>query len=176
MPREISPKTFYQAQRSKPSDLLDHLKIYNVNEVLSWLPKLVMWRSCPQNLLLASLRMFEIALPSMRAQASLEVGYKRALRCLRSDDAYYEITHIRQGLLRYSWGDRDGADRALKLALKTDDPKSKEITLFWLGFLQKNKKIQAVYWNQLVAEFPLTFHAYFGFAFDGQRLARHFLQ
>lgn len=158
-PTVISPRTFQQAQSAKPGDALDRLKNYNVNEVLGWLPKLILWQSCPQSLLVASLRMYEVALPSARAQASLEVGYKRAMRCLKSHDSYYEITHLRQALLRYGWGDRLGAERSLKLALQADEPKAKEVTLFWLGNLESSPKVKQVYWEQLIEEFPLSFHA-----------------
>src|SRR5947209_4648074 len=49
VPYTIKPKTFAQAQKAKPSELLDRLKSYSASEVLSWLPELLTWRGCPQN-------------------------------------------------------------------------------------------------------------------------------
>ncbi len=158
-PEFINSQTFEQAQRANPGDVLDILKKYSTDQIMSWLPKLVSSKKCPQNLLVASLRMYEIALPKSKAQASLEVGYERAAQCLRTYDPYYELTHIRQGLLRHMWGDKAGAVKALRLALKTAEPKEKDTTLFWLGYLQKNQKLRDVYWNHLISEYPLNFHS-----------------
>jgi len=158
-PERLLPRTFTRAQRAKPGELLDVMKNYSASQVMEWLPKLINDDKCPQNLLIASLRMYEVALPSDKAQASLEVGYKRALRCLSEKDPYHEITHQRQGLLRYMWGDLPGAQRALKLALRSDNPKEKEITLFWLGYIEKNPKIKRLYWDKLIEDYPLSFHA-----------------
>jgi soluble lytic murein transglycosylase-like protein len=158
-PSRITPKNFDRAQRSRPSDLLDVMKNHTTQEIMSWLPKLLLHKGCPQNLLLASLRMYEVALPQEKAQASLEVGYRRVIHCLKPSDAYYELTHQRQGLLRYYWGDKPGAIKALKLALKSDKPKEKDSTLFWLGFIDANPKIKKVYWEHLQEEFPLSFHS-----------------
>jgi soluble lytic murein transglycosylase-like protein len=158
-PNHINEKTFYRAQRAKPGELLDVMKDYTAQEVMSWLPKLLLTKGCPQNLLIASLRMYEVALPSEKAQASLEVGYRRVLSCLEEDDPYYELTHQRQGLLRYYWGDKVGAIQSLKLALKGDTQKAKEATLFWIGYLEDSPKVKRVYWDHLLKEFPLSFHA-----------------
>ncbi len=159
VPEFINSFTFDQAQRSKPSELLDALKAYSSEQIMSWLPKLINSKKCPQNLLIASLRMYEVALPSAKAQASLEIGYERASQCLAKNDPYFEITHVRQGLLRYMWGDKEGAIKALRLALMADTPKAKDTTLFWLGYLQKNSKLRQVYWDYLTNEYPLNFHS-----------------
>jgi soluble lytic murein transglycosylase-like protein len=158
-PRKIDIRNLDRAQRSRPGDLLDVMKGYSSNEVMSWLPKLIASEECPQNLLLASLRMYEVALPSERAQASLEVGYQRAAKCLTEANPYHEITHQRQGLLRYFWNDKVGAQKAFRLALQSDNAKSKESTLFWLGYLEKSPKVKKVYWDHLIQEYPLSFHA-----------------
>ncbi len=158
-PSRLNEKTFYQAQRAQPGELLELMKNYSAQEVMSWLPKLLVMDACPQNLLIASLRMYEVALPSEKAQASLEVGYRRVSRCLKESDPYYELTHQRQGLLRYYWGDKVGAIQSLKLALKSDQQKSKDATLFWIGFIEDSPKVKKVYWDHLQQEFPLSFHS-----------------
>ena len=158
-PEFINPETFAQAQRARPGELLDLLKKYSLEQIMSWLPKLISSKKCPQNLLIASLRMYEIGLPSTKAQASLEVGYNTASQCLAYDDPYFEVTHIRQGLLRHMWGERESAIKAFRNALMAKDAKDKDTTLFWLGFLQKNPKLREVYWNHLIEEFPLNFHS-----------------
>ena len=159
VPEFINRKTFEQAQKARPGELLDALRKYSFDNIMSWLPILISSKKCPQNLLVASLRMYELALPKIKAQASLEVGYQRAAQCLKTYDSYFELTHIRQGLLRHMWGDREGAITAFRAALKTTEPKEKEITLFWLGYLQKNQKLRDVYWNHLITEYPLNFHS-----------------
>ncbi len=160
LPTSITKKTFNQAQRANPNELLETtLKQYSSAEVMSWLPKLMNTQGCPQNLLLASLRMYEIALPSPKAQASLEVGYQRAMRCLSEKDPFHELTHQRQGFLRFMWGDIEGAQRSLKLALQSDNTKARESTLFWLGYMEKSPKVKKVYWDHLIEAFPLSFHA-----------------
>lgn len=158
-PGRIAPSLFSRAQKANPSDLIDLLKNYTTDEIMSWLPKLLLSNECPQSLIVASLRMYEVALPSEKAQASLEVGYRRATKCLKPGDTYYELTHQRQGLLRFHWGDHKGAINALKEALKSDNPKAKDATLFWLGFIETNPKIKRVFWEHLVEEFPLSFHS-----------------
>lgn len=158
-PARLSEKTFYRAQRSNPGELLDLMKNNSVQEVMGWLPKLLVMEGCPQNLLVASLRMYEVALPSEKAKASLEVGYRRAQHCLRENDPYYELTHQRQGLLRYHWGDKVGAIQSLKLALKSDQQKAKDATLFWIGYMEDSPKVKRVYWDHLINEFPLSFHS-----------------
>ena len=158
-PEFINSETFAEAQRARPGELLDLLKRYSLEQIMSWLPKLISSKRCPQNLLIASLRMYEIGLPSTKAQASLEVGYNTASQCLAYDDPYFEVTHIRQGLLRHMWGDREGAIKALRLALMADVTKAKHTSLFWLGYLQKNSKLRKIYWDHLIAEYPLNFHS-----------------
>jgi len=155
-PRVISSRTITQAQSASVQDLLRLMKEYKSEEIFGWLPKLLIYDKCPQNLLLASLRMYETALPSAKAQASLEVGYKKALTCLTDKNQNYEITHFRQGLLRLYWGDRNGAQFSLKQALRATKPRYKENVLYWLGFSEKNQKIRRAYWEHLIEEHPLS--------------------
>lgn len=158
-PSHISPSNFARAQKSDVQDLIRVLRDYPADEVHSWLPRLLNAQTCPQNLLLASLSIYQKELPSVKAEAALEVGYKHALRCLSEQHPQFEITHQRQGLLRLMWGDEAGAQRSLKMALEVNNPKYKESTLFWLGYLEKNKRAKEVYWNTLIENYPLSFQA-----------------
>jgi soluble lytic murein transglycosylase len=53
-------------------------------------------------------------------------------------------------------GFQDLVGELLKAGNKT---KSKDTSLFWLGYLQKNSKLRKVYWDHLITEYPLNFHS-----------------
>jgi soluble lytic murein transglycosylase-like protein len=108
----------------------------------------------------------ESLLPDESVAAVIEEVYQKIAPCLKIDEEAYERTHLRAGLLRLSRNDEPGAKTALLASLKSENPKEKYRSLFWLGVIerrnsQSNEKnrIENSYWNLLTANFPLEIHS-----------------
>ncbi|MBP7843752.1 MAG: lytic transglycosylase domain-containing protein [Proteobacteria bacterium] len=156
---KIKPHQFSLLQRVHYQQLLSSLERYSSEEVLSWTAKITDTRSCPRNLSAAAIRKLETSLPSTKIQAAIESLYEHSSECLRPTDYAYESTHLRQGLLRLTWGNESGAKEAFLLAVQAKKTFERRRALYWAGLTSGSTRERELYWRELTEEYPLTFHA-----------------
>jgi soluble lytic murein transglycosylase len=155
----IRVQQFKQQQAMGYGRLMRSLYRESPSHVFNWAPRMLEIDPCPHNLSAAALRKVENLLPSPSAKYMMEKLYEHASKCLKPDDEGYEITHLRQGLLRLQWGDKKGAREALDRAVLATDSSEKSRVLYWTGFVETDAKKKKTFWDKLVDEYPLSFHA-----------------
>ena len=155
----VRPHHFEQQQGMGYARLMKSLSREPANRVLAWVPQMLERTSCPRNLSAAALRRLESSLPSTQVKVAMERLYLHASACLRPDEEGYEITHLRQALLRRLWGDANGARTAIERAALATDSNERSRVLYWAGRMQMVAKRRDTYWDQLIEEYPLSYHA-----------------
>ncbi len=156
----LKPAYFDRLQRVRYKSLVKSMKRIPDERIVGWVPKLLETKSCPRNFSLVALRFSENQLPETFAKENIESLYKHGSACLKPGDAEYETTHFRQALLRHLWGDHAGALKAVRLArLSTERSMDRARVLYWAGYLEKNTKAKNEAWDQLVKEYPLSYHS-----------------
>lgn len=155
----IRPQHFGAQQNMDFSRLVKSISRESVQKVLVWSPRMLATTACPRNLSAAAIRRLENGLPSPAVAHMMEKLYEHAAACLKPDDEGYEVTHLRQGLLRLKWGYRAKAKLSLEKAVLAQDSVDRPRVLFWVGRLQKDAAKRKVYWDRLVQEYPLSYHS-----------------
>ncbi|MBS1983140.1 MAG: lytic transglycosylase domain-containing protein [Bdellovibrionales bacterium] len=155
----IRPHHFAQQQGMGYGRLMRSINREPVNRVMVWSARMLATTSCPRNLSAAAIRRLEAGLPTPSVRFMMEKLYDHAAACLRPQDEGYEITHLRQGLLRMQWGNKAGAKAALERAAQAEDSTDRPRVLYWAGSLQTNPSLRKKFWDKLVDEYPLSFHA-----------------
>jgi soluble lytic murein transglycosylase-like protein len=155
----IKPEQFSLLQKVHYRQLMSSIEKNSAEQVLAWAPRLVQTRGCPRNLSAAAIRKMEMLLPSDKAQKAMESLYEHAAECLEPQDYAFEPTHLRQGLLRMSWGDEAGAKAAFVRSTQAKRTFERRRTLFWAGLMAGSTREREVYWSELTEQYPLTFHA-----------------
>jgi soluble lytic murein transglycosylase len=129
------------------------------SKILVYVPKLLATTACPRNWSAVAIRKLEALLPAEAAKSAIEKLYDHVDKCLEADDEAYEVTHLRQALLRHSWGDDKGALASIRKAVKAKDSSERSRVLYWAGRLEKDANKKNKIWEQLVEQYPLSFHA-----------------
>ncbi len=155
----IRPHHFFQQQAMGFGRLMKSINHEPATRVLVWAPRILATTSCPRNLSAVAIRKIESLLPLGSAKHMIEKLYEHAAACLKPEDEGFEITHFRQALLRYSWGDPEGALQAIDRAILAKDSDERSRVLYWAGILQSDQWKQQLFWNRLVEEYPLSFHS-----------------
>lgn len=155
----LRPQWFGAQQRMSFGRLMKSIHREPVARVAAWAPRLLATTSCPRNLSAVALRKLEAGLPNPRVHALMEKLYAHAAACLQPSEEGYELTHLRQGLLRILWGSKDGARQALERAAMAKDSDDKPRVLYWAGRLQPTSLLRRKFWDRLIEEYPLSFHA-----------------
>jgi len=127
--------------------------------VMKWSKKILAYDGCPRNITAAAIRKLEDQLPDKEAFQMMEAFYQKASECLKPTENGYEVTHLRQGLLRLLFSDKKSAHDSFKLASETQNPEERGRTLYWLGRLSDSSSEKSKYWNELLEKAPLTYHA-----------------
>ncbi len=155
----VRPHHFEKQQSMDITRLLRSLAKEPAERVLAWVPSLLKKQSCPRNLSAAAALKLENMLPDIVAKEAINKLYEHAASCLMPEDSGYERLHLRQALLNYLWDDHSQALLAINRALLAREPKELSRTLFWAGFLQKRETLKNQYWERLVREYPMSYHA-----------------
>ncbi len=155
----LKPAQFNAQQKIGFGRLMRSIHRDPAPRVLAWVPKLLATRGCPRNLSAAAIRKIENSLPSESGQEAMEKLYTHASECLKPEDEGYELTHLRQALLRHYWGNPKGAKEAILKAVVAKDSSEKSRVLYWAGRLETDPKQRSRHWKQLVESYPLSFHA-----------------
>ena len=155
----IRPHHFEVQQRMGFDRLGKSLRREPAARVLSWVPAMLATTACPRNLSAATLRKMESFLPALETRATLESLYIHVSGCLKPEDSGYELTHLRQALLRHMWGNDAGALEAIRKAVLATDSNEKSRVLYWAGRLESDPLGRKKYWDTLVESYPLSYHA-----------------
>lgn len=155
----IRPHHFPAQQAMGYERLMKSIHKESAQRILMWSPKLLASTACPRNLSAVAIRKLESLLPSPNAKSMMEKLYDHAAACLSPEDDGFESMHFRQALLRYNWGDKAGARKAINRAVVAKQSDERARVLYWAGLLQTDTKVQTLHWNRLVEEHPLSFHA-----------------
>ena len=155
----IRPQHFEAQQSMGYARLAKSIYREPASRVYAWAPKMLATTSCPRNLSAVALRKIESLLPSAEVQAMMEKLYDHAAACLQPDDDGYEVTHLRQALLRVLWGNNAKAREAIARAATAKDSSEKSRVLYWVGCLETNPRVKAKAWDRLVQDYPLSYHA-----------------
>jgi soluble lytic murein transglycosylase len=155
----IRPHHFVNQQGMNFERLMRSISREPASRIMVWAPRMLETTSCPRNLSAASIRRLEGLLPSRAAAGMMERLYEHASACLRPEDEGYELTHLRQALLRRLWGNDEGARLSISRAVLATESREKSRVLFWAGRLANQPKVRERHWNRLVDDFPLSFHA-----------------
>lgn len=155
----IRPHHFKNQQAMGYGRLMRSIHREPVGRVMAWAPRMLAVTSCPRNLSAVALRKLESGLPSSSVRSMMEKLYEHAVACLRPQDEGYEITHLRQALLRLQWGMKDKARLSMERAAIAEDSTDRPRVLYWAGRLQTSASSRDRYWNKLIDEAPLSFHS-----------------
>lgn len=128
-------------------------------QLLAWTPELLKIDTCPRNLSAVVTRRLEALLPDAEVRDAIEALYAHAEECLRPIDSPYVLHHFRQALLRYQWGNLNGARDAMQKALLSKDERERSRLLYWAGRLAETDQEREALWGELVRKYPLSFHA-----------------
>lgn len=155
----IRPKNFSTLQKMGYGRLMRSIGRESPQRVLQYMPKLLAATGCPRNLSAVSIRKLEALLPSDAARIAMEKLYDNVSSCLQADDEAYEVTHLRQALLRHFWGNKKGALDSIRKAVLDKDSFERSRVLYWAGRLESDAAVKAKYWDRLVEQYPLSFHS-----------------
>lgn len=107
----------------------------------------------------------EAFFPHSAAYEVIDRLYPAYFKCGEPNDAGFERTHLRTGLVRLMQGESALAKQSFLLSSYAEDPDEEFRSLFWLGVIEENNPSRAVgqvgneYWEQLRTRYPLTIHA-----------------
>lgn len=107
----------------------------------------------------------EAFFPHSTAYEVIDSLYPDYFKCAEPNDAGFERTHLRIGLVRLMQGESAQAKQSLLLSSFAEDPDEEFRSLFWLGVIEENNPSRPVgqvgneYWDRLRTRYPLTIHA-----------------
>jgi len=155
----IRPKNFSSQQKMGYGRLMRSISREPASRILQYVPKILSTTTCPRNLSAVAIRKLESLMPDQSVRPSIEKLYEHTTHCLKPEDEAYEITHLRQALLRTMWKNEKGALDAIRKAVIAKDSSERSRVLYWAGRLEADLNQKAKHWDRLIEQYPLSFHA-----------------
>ena len=158
----ITEKDVAKAQSMEFRTLLRGLKGADETKIFALADKSIKEPNCPRNLSAALSVRAEEYFPNIKARALSKELFEHAKQCLMPEDPAFERLFLRQGLFSYYDGDKDRAKYLLEKSKEAKLPAERYRTLYWLGKIANEKGIKDSEnkdWNELMAEFPLSFYS-----------------